>query len=100
MNTFTEVNFNSLAVSPKESKLGIGIGKTKIGIRIWVSELRLRWYKIQILKFKIKSEDNFTQIGPGLRPYLGKIVLLSFQNFFYFHIAVLLVQFVEDNTLA
>ena len=45
----------------------------------------------QKLKFNIKSKDNFTQIGGGLRPYLGKIALLYFQNLFYFYIDVLLL---------
>ena len=88
---FTEVNFNFFDVWSKDSKLEIEIWKQKTGTRIWVPELRLRWDKIQKFKFNIKSNDNFTQIGPALRPYLGKIVFLSFQNLFYFHIDVLLV---------
>ena len=63
--------------------------KQKLGL---VLELRLRWNKIQKLKFNIESKENFTQIGSRLRFYLGKIVLLSFQNLFYFHIDVLLVS--------
>ena len=58
------------------------VSRKKTGISIWVPELRLRWDKIHKLKYNIKSKDNFTQIGPGLRPYLGKIVLLFFQNLF------------------
>ena len=65
--------------------------KKQTGIRVWVTELRLRWDKIQKLKFNIESKENFTQIGLGLRPYLDKIALFSFQNLFYFHIDVLLV---------
>ena len=99
---FTEVNFNFLVVWSKDSKLEIGIWKQKTGIRIWVPELRLRWDKIQKFKFNIKSKHNFikskhnfTQIGSRLRPYLGKIVLLSFQNLFYFHVG----HFASSNSL-
>ena len=95
----TEFNFNFLVVWSKDSKLAVGIWKQKTGIRIWVPELGIRGDKIQKFKFSIKRKDNFTQIWPGIRAYLGNIVLFSFQSLFNFHIDVLLRSYRKNTIL-
>ena len=87
----TKFNFSLLVVDLRTQNWKLKSENKKLELQ---SELgfKTKMNKIQKFKFNIKSKHNFTQIGPGLRPYLGKIVMLSFQNLFYFHIDVLLTN--------
>ena len=78
----TKFNFNLLVVDLRTQNWKLESENKKLELQ---SELgfKTKMNKIQKFKFNIKSKHNFTQIGPRLRPYLGKIVMLSFQNLFY-----------------